>query len=178
MAQLNGAQKVFIVTRLACFDTPGMVAEAFLATYKVRITPQQASYYDPTNSMGNKIAPKLVDLFHETREAFKKSTMDMPIAQKSYRLKGIAAIYEKCAARGNTQGALKALEQAARELGGSYTNVQAHTGKVEHTVTDVSDQELVDRLAKLGIVVPMPGMPGAMSVMPDIPQDPQPEVRH
>ena len=48
MARLKPEQKLFIVQRLACFDTPTMVAKAVREEYQVELSRQVVEGYDPT----------------------------------------------------------------------------------------------------------------------------------
>lgn len=132
MAALSTEVKAFIVQSLACFETPAKVIELVKAEFGVDVSRQQVSQYAPGNAMAAKLSKKWVDLFHATRERFQKEVSDIPIANKSYRLRVLdrmAASTEKVKNFGMTA---QLLEQAAKEVGDAYTNKL----KVESTGKD------------------------------------------
>ncbi|MFX4717730.1 DUF2280 domain-containing protein, partial [Acinetobacter baumannii] len=50
--------------------------------------------YDPKKAAVNNLSNKYKDIFHKTREYFKKNVYDIPLANKAYRLKELQKIYE------------------------------------------------------------------------------------
>lgn len=126
MAALKEPVKIFIVQALACRDTPQEVADQVLQEFGVKIDRKQCQLYDPTKAAGKNLSKKFVELFHETREKFDAGLIDIPIAQKYYRLKQYQKHLEKNAR--NTVMSLKILEQAAKDCGGQFTNKQEITG--------------------------------------------------
>ena len=127
MATLKEPVKIFIVQSLACRDTPQEVADAVKQEFKIEIERQQVAAYDPTKSRGKDLSKKFVDLFHKTRADFDAGLIDIPIANKHYRLKQYQKQLERNAK--NTVMSLKILEQAAKDVGGQFTNRQEITGK-------------------------------------------------
>ncbi|MDZ4191603.1 MAG: DUF2280 domain-containing protein, partial [Pseudomonas sp.] len=87
MAALSNEVKGFIVQALACFDTPSQVAEAVKNDYGVEVSRQQVESHDPTKVSGKGLAAKWVTLFHDTRKRFREDTAEIPIANRSYRLR-------------------------------------------------------------------------------------------
>ena len=126
MAALKEPVKIFIVQALACRDTPQEVADHVLQEFGIKIDRKQCQLYDPTKAAGKNLSKKFVELFHETREKFDAGLIDIPIAQKYYRLKQYQKHLEKNAR--NTVMSLKILEQAAKDCGGQFTNKQEITG--------------------------------------------------
>lgn len=127
MATLTDQQKAFIVERLACWSTPAQIREELQETFKLDVPASTILRYDPTTVQGEKeLGKKWKELFHETRERFLKETAAIPIAHQSYRLQELWRMYRK-AGRNSDLGA-KLLEQAAREVGGHYTNRRELTG--------------------------------------------------
>ena len=120
MTALKEPVKIFIVQALACRDTPQEVADQVLQEFGVKIDRKQCQLYDPTKVAGKNLSKKFVDLFHKTRADFDAGLIDIPIAQKFYRLKH----YQKQLERNlkNTVMSLKILEQAAKDVGGQFTN--------------------------------------------------------
>lgn len=126
MATLKEPVKIFIVQSLACRDTPQEVAELVKQEFKIPIDRVQVAAYDPTKAAGKNLSKKFVELFHKTRADFDAGLIDIPIANKHYRLKQ----YQKQLERNskNVVMSLKILEQAAKDVGGQFTNKQEITG--------------------------------------------------
>lgn len=118
MAKLTSEQQVFIVTRLACFDSNSTVVDAVKSEFGVTVTKQQVHLYDPTKANGNgKLSQKLKTLFYETRERFKVDVEDIPIANKSYRLRVLQRMVDKTERMKNFALTAQILDQAAKEVG-------------------------------------------------------------
>lgn len=130
MATLKEPVKIFIVQSLACRDTPQEVAELVKQEFKISIDRVQVASYDPTKAAGKNLSKKFVELFHKTRADFDAGLIDIPIANKHYRLKQYQKQLERNAK--NTVMSLKILEQAAKDCGGLYTN----TSKTQLTGAD------------------------------------------
>ena len=147
MATLKEPVKIFIVQSLACRDTPQEVADAVKQEFGIQIERQQVAAYDPTKSRGKDLSKKFVELFHKTRADFDAGLIDIPIAQKFYRLKH----YQKQLERNlkNTVLSLKILEQAARDVGGQFTNKTEVTSEVtQTTVTKATDEQINEAVRK------------------------------
>lgn len=127
MAALKEPVKIFIVQALACRDTPQEVADLVKQEFGIQIDRQQCSSYDPTKQRGKNLSKKFVELFHKTRADFDAGLIDIPIANKHYRLKQYQKQLERNAK--NTVMSLKILEQAAKDCGGQFMNKQ----EVDHT---------------------------------------------
>lgn len=128
MAKLTDTHRRFIVQALACWDTPQEVADAVKAEFNVDMHRAQVAQYDATKVSGKDMAAKWRDLFHATREAYRKAAAEIPIAEQAFRLRSLGKIHERHMARGNLGGAAAVLEQAAKEVGGAFTNRREHTG--------------------------------------------------
>lgn len=118
----------FCVTSLAMFDPPAVVRDALKAEYNFSLTPQSVQFYDPTKHAGRKLGAKWVALFHETREAFLKEAADVPIANRSVRLRALDRMAKKAETQGNMALAAQLHEQAAKEVGDVYTNTRKLAG--------------------------------------------------
>ena len=129
MAALTDPIKQAIVQSLACFDTPTQVAEHVKQEFGVTITRQQVATYDPTKSAGRNLSAKLRAVFTATRKAFLADVSTIPIAQQAYRLRILQRNVERADSRGNAVLVATLLEQAAKELGGAFTNRRELTGK-------------------------------------------------
>ncbi|WP_411555766.1 DUF2280 domain-containing protein [Pantoea agglomerans] len=134
MAALKPEVKAFIIQSLACFDSLAIVAEAVQKQFGIKVTPQQIESHDPTKASGKGLAKKWVALFNSTRARFQTEISDIPIANKSYRLRTLDRMMNKAEKMQNLALAASLMEQAAKEVGEAYTNRQ----KVEHTSPDGS----------------------------------------
>lgn len=128
MAALKEDVKLAIVQALACFDTPSQVAEFVKQEYGLVVPRQQVAMYDPTKAAGKNLSKKLAEIFHATRAAFLERVPDVPIAQQAYRLRVLQRQLERAEKQGNVAMVSSLLEQAAKELGGVFTNRREHTG--------------------------------------------------
>lgn len=124
MAALNSEVKAFIVQALACFDTPSQVAEAVKREFDVEVTRQQVESHDPTKRCSKTLAKRWVEMFHEARARFREETMDIPIANRAYRLRALGRMAEKAESMKNMALTAQLLEQAAKEVGDVYVNRQ------------------------------------------------------
>lgn len=124
MAALNSEVKAFIVQALACFDTPSQVAEAVKREFDVEVTRQQVESHDPTKRCSKTLAKRWVEMFHEARARFREETIDIPIANRAYRLRALGRMAEKAESMKNMALTAQLLEQAAKEVGDVYVNRQ------------------------------------------------------
>lgn len=126
MAALKEPVKIFIVQSLACFETPQQVADLVEENYKIKIDRKQCHSYDPTKYAGRNLSKKLKDLFYETRKKFQENILDIPIANKAFRLKELQGMYEDSGR--NKRAKQNLLKQAFQETDGRVTK-QEITGK-------------------------------------------------
>lgn len=126
MAALKEPVKIFIVQALACRDTPQEVADLVKQEFGIEVDRMQCAAYDPTKAAGKNLSAKFKKLFEETRKKFDKGLVDIPIANKHYRMRQYDKLLQKTK---NTVMALRIMEQAAKDSGGQYTNKQ----EVDHT---------------------------------------------
>lgn len=124
--------KTFVVQQLAAFDTPSQVVEAVKQEFAVTMTPQAAQAYDPTKYAGRNMAAKWRTLFEKTRKSFIEDIGDIPIANKAMRLRALQRMASRAEGMKNFGLAARLHEQAAKEVGGAFTN------KVDHTSSDRS----------------------------------------
>jgi len=129
VAVLKEEAKQLLVQSLACYDTPSQAAELVKQELGVEISRMQAAAYDPTKPAGRNLSQKWRDVFEATRKAFIESVATVPIAQQAFRLRVLQRALEKAEARGNAPLVAQLLEQAAKELGGAFTNRRELTGK-------------------------------------------------
>lgn len=146
MAALKEPVKIFIVQALACRDTPQEVAEQVLQEFGVKVDRKQCQSYDPTKAAGKNLSKKFIELFNKTRADFDAGLIDIPIAQKYYRLKQYQKHLEKNAR--NTVISLNIMKQAAQDLGGQFTNRQEITGKDGKPIETVNSNVPTDSYLK------------------------------
>ncbi|WP_258129227.1 DUF2280 domain-containing protein [Achromobacter anxifer] len=153
MAKLTEAHKRFIVQALACWDTPSQVAEAVKDEYGMDVPRMQVAQYDPTKVAGQGLAKKWRELFDATRKRFREEVAEIPIADQAFRLRALGKIYERHISRGNVVGAAGVLEQAAKEVGGAFTNRREHTGAgggpIEQKTVVADERQVAAAVAKL-----------------------------
>jgi len=155
MATLNDDVKKFIVHALACYDTPSQVADAVREEFKLEVTRMQVGSYDPTKVMGRNLGEKWKVLFEETRKKFLDDQSSIPIASQNFRLRALNRMAVKAESSGNTVVAAQLIEQAAKEVGGQFTNRQkvdmsANVTMVPKSPQDYSDEELAAAIAAGG----------------------------
>ena len=129
MAALKDEVKLAIVQALACFDTPSQVVDQVKQEFGLALARQQVAGYDPTKPSGKKLSKKLLEVFQATRQKFLDDVSTIPISNQSYRLRVLQRNLERADQRGNAAMVSTLLEQAAKELGGAFTNRRELTGK-------------------------------------------------
>ncbi len=125
--KLTDQQRREVVMRLAMFDTVSEI-HADLIADGVNISIQALGHYNPERTTARTVSQKWTDLFHITREGFLKEIAAEPIANRAYRLRRLEEVRRKAMALGDFKEANKALEQAAKEVGNIFTNVQIIKG--------------------------------------------------
>ncbi len=144
MPDLTDEQKTFIVRCLACFDSPSEVAVLVKEEWNIEVSRQQVRQYNPLQV---ETAKKWEALFHATREEFLKDQAAIGIAQKSYRLKVLHDVLHKALAKKNYPMVLEALEKAAKDSGGAYTNTRQISGTLGVSIDGIlaaTDEEVSD----------------------------------
>lgn len=155
MAALNNDAKMYIVQRLACFDTPSEVVKAIKVDMGLTITPQQAEAYDPNKKTGQGLSKRWRAIFEETRKVFLEDTSQIAVSHRAVRLRALNRMAEKAEGMGNMALAAQLLEQAAKECGDQYTNRHKHelTGKdggpLEQRTTVVDENAIKAALSDL-----------------------------
>jgi hypothetical protein len=152
--ELGDEVKTFIVQSLACWDTPSVVAKAVKDEFGLEVSRQRVQTYDPTKKAGEALSQRLRVIFDATRAEYIAETAQIPISFRSYRLRKIERMAAKAESLGNMPLAAAMLEQAAKEVGGAFTNRRELSGpgggpiKTE-TAPSLTDEEL-ERIARGG----------------------------
>lgn len=124
MRKLTDDVKHFIVTRLACYDSPKTVAMAVQEEFGIEIGRNRVYEYNPAS--GSYTSKKWRDIFYATRKAFLENIDEIPIAQRTYRLRKLNELFEVSLGKENDQLVTQILAQAAKEMGGAYGNRFSH----------------------------------------------------
>jgi hypothetical protein len=120
MATLRDKERREIVQRLACFETPTEVAEWASQEFEKDITANQVWHYDPTRSEDTSL--KWRELFQETRKQFLNDLDTIPLSHRAVRLRKLNKYVRRLEQAGDIETAAQIVKQAAREVGGAFTN--------------------------------------------------------
>lgn len=126
MARITKKAKLFIVRMLAEFESPTQASKTVKEIFKLDVTPQQCEAYDPTKRTGQDLSQELRDKFFEYRRIANEELEAIPIANKRYRLQLLQGLVDEHP--NNPVFTPKWIEQAAKEMGGQFTNRQEITG--------------------------------------------------
>lgn len=130
--KLSTEAKTFVVQSLACFDPPKVIQDALKADFGATITLQGIEAYDPHKTAGRRLSQRWRTLHEETRKAFLEDASKIGISHRTVRLRALQRMAERAESMGNLPLAAQLFEQAAKEVGDSYTNRH----KLEHTGRD------------------------------------------
>ena len=128
MARLAPDTKVVIIQCLARFMTVTETQEHLSTVLGIDCTASHLSYYQPTGSQSAKLDQRWHDLFRIERQRYISELSDTPMSHQRYRLDSLLRIARKAEADGAYDTALRAYEQASKDLGGIFTNLR----KIEH----------------------------------------------
>jgi len=119
------AQKSAVVIMLACYWTPTEVVTYVSEEWDIDIRKQSVQRYDPTKHNGQRsLAKKWCDLFHATRHRFLTDAAMHAVSKMPYRMGIYQKVIDGALKMRNYDMVLRAMEQAAKDEGGSYTNRQ------------------------------------------------------
>lgn len=150
MAVLKKGVKTFIVRSLAMFNTPAETADAVQQEFGIQVTRQQCEAYDPTKRTGQRLSQDLRDEFWATRNEFLENPENhVPIANLTVRLQHLQRLIDRHSK--NPVLLMDALEQAAKDVGGLYTNQRS----IDSTSSDGS---LAQRPTVIELVAPQGGI--------------------
>lgn len=143
MATLKSKHKSFIVIKLACYDSSTEIQQDFEEEYGFKPALNQISYYNPENIQSSNLAQKWRDLYSETRKRFNEEISSIPIANQAYRLKKLQRNMQKLEEMRNYKAANETIEQAAKEVGGAFTNEKKldHSGSIGGVLVSPKQQD-------------------------------------
>lgn len=155
MRQLSGEVKLFIVTRLAKYESPTQVVDAVKAEFGVEITREHVRTYNPEQV---DVAGRWKKLFDSARADFHKKIDDIPIANLATRLEWLNGVARRAQSRGNDMVLMAAMRQAAEERGEVYTNRRHISGDLKGGVlaipVTVDDKEYLTTVAAQQAALP------------------------
>ena len=143
--------KTYIVQACACFDAPSVVVKSVQEEFGLQITRQKVEGYDPTKRAGKNVSQKHRAIFEATRKAFLEDTSEIGISHRAVRLRALQRMAEKAEKQGNMVLASSLLEQAAKEVGDSFTNRRELSGTgggpIKTVTTQMTPQEAAEAYA-------------------------------
>lgn len=142
--KLDETHRTWLVTRWAMFGRATEILADFRKEFGFDCKPDVARKYNLAGmddaTAKKRGVTKWMPLFKETREAFRASVQDIPIANAAYRVKKLDEMFDIAFSKKNYKSAAQLLEQAAKETGGMYTNKREIDGTMKHTVEEVPDE--------------------------------------
>ena len=128
MARINKRVKLYIVRSLATYETPSETARGVQEEFGITVTKQQCEAYDPTKKTGQDLSEEFKAEFYRVRKEMNDNLSAIPIANIAYRLKRLQRFIDHEQFKENPVIVPSLLEQAAKEVGGLYTNRKEITG--------------------------------------------------
>ncbi|HCW5140821.1 TPA: DUF2280 domain-containing protein, partial [Acinetobacter baumannii] len=101
---------------------------------------QQCEAYDPTKKTGQDLSEEFKTEFYRVRKEMNDNLSAIPIANIAYRLKRLQRFIDHEQFKENPVIVPSLLEQAAKEVGGLYTNRKEITGKDGGPVQTVNSE--------------------------------------
>ena len=127
--KLDEGQQRAVVRWFAECRSPSQVAALVLENFGITITRGAVQYYNPTSVIGAQLPHELAALFWTLRGEYFAAVDSIPIANQAVRLRRLEDLYQREVDRGNLEAAARRLEDAAKEIGGLYTNRREVTGR-------------------------------------------------
>jgi hypothetical protein len=128
MARLNKRVKLYIVRSLATYETPSETARGVQEEFGIEVTKQQCEAYDPTKKTGQDLSEEFKAEFYRVRKEMNDNLSSIPIANIAYRLMRLQKFIDLAQFKANPVIVPSLMEQAAKEVGGLYTNRKEITG--------------------------------------------------
>lgn len=128
MARLNKRVKLYIVRSLATYETPSETARGVQEEFGIEVTKQQCEAYDPTKKTGQDLSEEFKTEFYRVRKEMNDNLSSIPIANIAYRLMRLQKFIDLAQFKENPVIVPSLMEQAAKEVGGLYTNRKEITG--------------------------------------------------
>ena len=142
MQNLTSEHKLFIIHQLATFRTPSEVVRAVKEEFGIDITRQAVEHYDPYKAAGADLSEGSKNLFDQIRKNYLEDVSAVAISHQAFRLNKLNEMAIAALEKKNFKQAAALIEQAAKEVGGSYTNKHEISGpaggavKFDFTISD------------------------------------------
>ncbi|MEO7716261.1 MAG: DUF2280 domain-containing protein [Capsulimonas sp.] len=132
---------LYIIERLAQWAGPSEIQKEIAELWDGRdVAKSTINRYNPHTAQGDKELPDdLKALFAERRRLFVERVDDIPIAHQAVRLRELQSVVDQSKEAGNKGMLMQAIEQAAKERGGMFTNRRELTGKDGGPVSFVNE---------------------------------------
>ena len=141
--------QTYIVSRLACFASPSVVIEEVREEWKVKLSTAALAHYNPTTVQGRDLSQELKDLFHATREEYRKGVMDVGIANQRNRLERLDRIANQAWADGLSRLEMDAVKQAREETTSSSRPTNAPESAGDTPQSDAPSADFKARVEEL-----------------------------
>lgn len=129
---LTEHQKAWIVTQWARMRYANQIRKEFAEVFGVEIDRKQVHTYNPkAGSNYGRGQAKWHALFEEEREKFLAEVNAIPISNAAVRLDRLETMCVAAMEKGNAPLAASMIEQAAKEVGGLFTNRREIEGHLE-----------------------------------------------
>jgi hypothetical protein len=139
-----------IVRRLACFEKPAEIVRWLKAELDMDVDIQKVLYHDPTRVNGRDLGANWRVIFETARKGFLTNVETVPIANQGYRLAMLDMLFNDAVKAKNKIEARSCLEQAAKEIGGIYSNVRTlNTPDLTKPTGEIPAHEREQQLADL-----------------------------
>jgi hypothetical protein len=138
--KLTSEQQHFVVQQLARFGTPSEVVGAVNRLFGIEITRQAVHRYSPEHNPA--AAERWRETFDAERERFAKELESIAVTHRAFRLQELEELCRLAKVRGNHVLAAALLEQAAKEMGGRYTNRRENVDAQLPPVATWTDEQL------------------------------------
>lgn len=150
--RLTTAMRNRIIELFSQFQTVSVIRATIKAEFGRTLADATISHYDPTRA-SSRLSVEQRAQFDALRASYIDSAKDVAIAHQAHRLRRYEEVYDKALKGRDYSAALKAMELAAKELGGAMTNASTvkHEGNVTHRHLSAGDArtELAMRLTAM-----------------------------
>jgi hypothetical protein len=139
--ELTTEMQVFVLARYAQMYTPKEVLKQLKEEFGDdpnvdALALTDIRQYDPSTSQGLRIlSPAMLEVYGRIRKKFLEDVTTIPVANQAYRLRRIQDIIDHPRYKNDADVVPKLLTQAAKEVGGAFTNTQKIDSTVNQTVT-------------------------------------------
>lgn len=147
MADLTEEMKHFIVRAHAQFLAGPDIIKGLSDEFEVQVTRQQVAMYNPQR-LAFDAGEKWREIFTAHRAAYMNEITSHDIASPAYRIGMLDRMAKKAERSGNMKLAAELAEQAAKEVGGAFTNERRLTGAIEHRHRPATPEDARAELAQ------------------------------